>query len=93
MSGEDIIRNPYEIDKFADSVEDYEQKMKTICNKMQGDLDNATGAMLDETGLAALTKLSDIVEDILAALPNADALQHKLRKVSKYGKEYLDVKY
>lgn len=90
MSAGDIIRNPHEIQEFLDSVVEYEQQIKTICSRIHRGLDNATGAMLDETGLAALTTLSDLVYEILTALPNADTLQLKLRKVPKYGKKYLE---
>lgn len=89
----DINRNPYEIAKFAENVMTYQEEMRAACRKMQGDMDNATGTMQDDTGLAALSRLSEQIEAIEAIFPGTDSLQRKLKKVAALGDSYLNVKY
>ena len=76
------IRDPEQMEKFAQDVETYCSEMKSTCNNLKNCLSGATSGMKDRVSKKALTRLESLVDDLLAGLPAVEGTAEMLKKAA-----------
>ena len=82
MSGEMIIRDPDEMEKFAGQLEDYCMEMRTVCTGLKNCLSNCAPGMKDRVSKKALERTEWLADDLLAGLPALEECAETLRKAA-----------
>lgn len=82
-----VIRDADEMEKFANSLTQYEEDVKALCDNLQVTIGDAVDFMRDERSMKALTKISETLDEIKAELPEAAVMTKKLKRSSGYVRE------
>lgn len=88
-----VIRDPDEMDRFAQEVENFQSNMRNHCSYLKGALGEAQPLMRDSQGQKAFQRIDELIEEMLKYLPEAEQLTLRLKKSASYLKEAQDIKF
>lgn len=83
MSEGMIIRDPDEMEKFADAAELYCSEMRKVCKNLKSYLLQAEPGMKDRVSKKSLQRFELLADDLLAGLPSVEGTAEMLRKSAK----------
>lgn len=92
MSEGMIIRDPYEMEKFAKELENYCINMRNACNKLTSSLESAAPQMKDTVSQQALLRVHDLATNLLSELPNVEGTANMLVKAAKPLQQAIQIK-
>ncbi|HBN86465.1 MAG TPA: hypothetical protein DDZ89_21820 [Clostridiales bacterium] len=77
------IRNPADMKRFADEIDEYCTSMKSVCNELKSGLSSAESMMKDDQSKKALRRFETLAEELIKGLPEAQEAAEKLRAAAK----------
>lgn len=83
MSEGMIIRDPDEMDKFADDVELYCEEMRNACSALKDSLSLASNGMKDRVSHKALERVDQLVDELISDLPEVEGTVGILHNAAK----------
>ena len=77
------IRDPEEMEKFAEEVEIYCAEMRNVCNCLKTNLSIAEAGMKDRVSKKALQRVDQLADDLLAGLPVVEGTAEMLKRAAR----------
>ena len=77
------IRNPHEMDKFANEIDQYVSKIKKTCKSLESDLNSSKIYLRDEPSKKALSSLYKLCEELQMGLPSLKKASEQLKSAAK----------
>jgi hypothetical protein len=78
-----VIRDPDEMIKFAQEVDEYCEAMQRVCGNLRSNLSAASPMMSDDKCKKALQKIEVLASELISGLPEARDTAEKLRSSAK----------
>ena len=82
-----VIRDADDMDKFAEALNQYQENVTQICNKMQGLISEADNYMRDEGSRKALIKMSEVFDEIRSDASFGNGMSLKLKTSARFVRE------
>ena len=83
MSRDMIIRDPDEMEKFANQIEEYCANMRAVCIGLKNSLSGCAPGMKDAVSKKALERTQRLADHLISGLPALEGCAETLRKAAK----------
>lgn len=78
-----IQRDPYEMVKFADEMDNYCDSMRLICNELKISIEAAKPGMRDDFSEKARSNIDAFIDEVVDSLKEVKGKAETLRKAAK----------
>lgn len=93
MMGTRINRDPYEMDAFANALDDYVDAVKSSCMKLKSAMDSSATLLGDTKSKEAITRINELLDEILSELPRGTEAAIKIHDSAKPLHGVEDIKF
>ncbi|MDR1622194.1 MAG: hypothetical protein LBS00_07450 [Synergistaceae bacterium] len=75
-----ITRDPDEMYKFVDFVEDYSERVKRVCREMEDEMDMSSAYLNDDISKKGVQKTKNLIDELRNGLPVIKEAAEKVKK-------------